>query len=59
MKALVDKKNMLQESYNEYMKYLDNLISKEVEDHDCQFRITEDCPPYDYIRVCKICGHTK
>ena len=59
MNELEDKRKKLQIEMEEKLKKIDNEIREEFSDHKCIYKQTYDCPPYDYMYVCKICGHYK
>lgn len=58
MKLLLDKEREIDEEYHKKIKVIKKEIDAELKDHKHQYKVSFDIPPYNYGKVCVICGHT-
>jgi ubiquitin C-terminal hydrolase len=58
MLLLEEKRYKIEEEYKNKIKDIEQEINIELNDHKHQYKTSFNIPPYNYGKVCIICGHT-
>ena len=58
MKELERKRFDAEQEYKNKIKDIEQEFNIEMNDHKHKYKVSFDAPPYDYGKVCTICGYT-